>query len=120
MTLKLKITIGTQTFSATFLNNQTALAIKSKLPFELKMIELNGNEKYAELNTRMPINPSNPRVIQIGDLMLFGDQTLVLFYKSFTTSYNYTRIGRIDDTINLQNALGANNINVRFELDTNK
>lgn len=117
---KIKIIIGTKTFSATLTDNNTAMAFKSKLPISLKMTELNGNEKYGELSDRLPTNPSNPGKIQVGDLMLFGDQTLVLFYKSFTTSYNYTRIGRIDDIKDLTEVLGSGNIYARFELGPNK
>jgi hypothetical protein len=114
--LKIKITIGNKKFDATLLDNETALAFKKYLPLEIKMIELNDNEKYGELKNRLPTNPSNPRKIQIGDLMLYGDQTLVLFYKSFTTSYSYSSIGKIDNVEGLEDALGSGNPVVKFEL----
>ncbi len=44
--------------------------------------------------------------------MLWGNNTLVLFYKSFTTAYNYTRIGRIGNADGLAAALGAGNVEV--------
>ena len=114
--LKIKITIGNKKFDATLFDNETALAFKKYLSFEMKMIELNDNEKYGELKNRLPTNPSYPRKIQIGDLMLYGDQTLVLFYKSFTTSYNYSSIGKIDNVEGLEDALGSGNPVVKFEL----
>ncbi len=114
--LKIKITIGNKKFDATLLDNETALAFKKNLPLEIKMIELNDNEKYGELKNRLPTNPSYPRKIQIGDLMLYGDQTLVLFYKSFTTSYSYSSIGKIDNVEGLEDALGSGNPVVKFEL----
>jgi len=83
------------------------LAFKKNLPLEIKMIELNDNEKYGELKNRLPTNPSKPRKIEIGDLMLYGDQTLVLFYKSFNTSYSYSSIGKIDNVEGLEDALGS-------------
>jgi hypothetical protein len=81
------------------------------------MRELNGNEKYFDLPNNLPTNASNPGTIQTGDLMLYGSNTLVLFYKTFSTSYNYTRLARIDNPSGLATALGSGNITVKFELE---
>jgi len=114
--MKLKIKIGTNTFTATFYDNATAKAFKAKLPMTINMTELNGDEKYYDLPERLPKNASNPGTIQTGDLMLFGSNTLVLFYKTFSTSYSYTRLGRIDNPSGLAAALGSRNVTVTFEL----
>lgn len=113
---KMKITVGIKTFTATFQNNAAAAAFKEMLPLTLDMNELNGNEKYAPLPNSLTTISSNPGTIQRGDLMLYGNNTLVLFYESFSTSYSYTRIGKIDDISALKNALGAGNVTVKFEL----
>lgn len=112
----MKIKIGTSTFTATLYDNATATAFKSMLPMTINMIELNGNEKYYDLPGNLPTNSSNPRTIQNGDLMLYGSNTLVLFYKSFATSYSYTKLGRINDTTGLDTAIGSGNVIVTFEL----
>lgn len=114
--IKIKLTVGANTFTASLANNKSVLAFKSKLPFELKMIELNGNEKYADLKGPIPTNASNPGKISIGDILLYGDQTLVVFYKSFSTPYSYTNIGKIDDVAGLAVALGSGNVTIKFEL----
>jgi hypothetical protein len=80
----------------------------------INMSELNGNEKYFDLPNNLPANASNPGTIQAGDLMLYGSNTFVLFYKSFSTSYRYTPIGRIDDTLELTAALGSGNVSLSF------
>lgn len=40
--------------------------------------------------------------------MLWGNNCLVLFYEDFTTSYSYTRIGKIVDVDGLISALKGN------------
>ncbi len=114
---KMKIKIGNSTFTATLYDNATATAFKALLPLTVNMIELNGNEKYVDLPRSMPTNAANPGTIQNGDLMLYGSSTLVLFYKTFSTSYSYTRLGRIDDVTGLLAALGTGNASVMFELE---
>ena len=79
------------------------------------MNELSGNEKFFDLPGNLPADASNPRTINSGDLMLWGPNTLVLFYKSFSTSYSYTRLGKIEDPSGLLNALGSGNVMVIFE-----
>ena len=115
-TMKLKIKIGTDTFTATLQENATTNALKEKLPMTIDMIELNGNEKYFDLPVVLPTNASNSKTIKTGDLMMYGSSTLVLFYKTFSTSYSYTKLGRVDDPTGLAAALGNGNVSVSFEL----
>lgn len=116
MNSKIRITIGSKIFNATLSNNATATAFKAMLPMTINMVELNGNGKYFNLFNNLPVNASNPSNIQDGDLMMYGSNTLVLFYKSFSTSYSYTNLGRIDNTTGLADALGTTNVEITFEL----
>jgi len=113
---KMKIKIANSTFTATLYDNATVTAFKSLLPMTINIVELNGNEKYFDLPRSLPTSAANPGTIQNGDLMLYGSSTLVLFYKTFSTSYHYTKLGRIDDVTALVAALGKGNVNVSFEL----
>ena len=108
------ITIGDKTFGAALSDNATAAAFKALLPLSVSMSELNGNEKLYRLPASLPAQPSRPASIRVGDLMLYGDNTVVLFYKSFATTYSYTRIGRIDDPAGLERAVGAGGVAVTF------
>ena len=92
-------------------DNETANSFANLLPQELNMSELNGNEKYIYLDTTLPTNSSNQKRINTGDVMLYGHNCLVIFYKSFDTSYSYTKIGHIDNLPNL----GNDSISVKFE-----
>ena len=109
---KIKITVDSQIFTATLLDNNTAKAFKELLPMTIQMKELNRNEKYYDLPKSLPTNSTNPESIKNGDLMLYGSKTLVLFYKTFPTSYSYTKLGSIDDITGLEKALGAGNVSV--------
>src|SRR4051794_10137453 len=114
---QMKIAIGSKNFIAVLDDNATAAAFKALLPVTVEMTELNGNEKYARLSGNLPTTAANPGSIQTGDLMIYGSRTLVLFYKTFPTSYEYTRLGRIKDTTGLAGAVGSESVTVTFAID---
>lgn len=113
----LKISIGSQVFHANLQVSESTTALLKQLPLTLSMVELNGNEKYAELKQALPTQAESVGKIQSGDLLLYGNNVLVLFYESFSTPYRYTRIGKVTDTAGLAKALGAGNCQVKFELN---
>lgn len=114
---KIKIKVNSQTFTATLLDNKSVKAFKEMLPLTMKMTELNGNEKYFDLPKNLPTNSYDPQTIKNGDLMLYGSKTFVLFYKTFSTPYSYTKLGSLDDVTGLTTALGSGNVTVTFELE---
>lgn len=112
---RVRIQIGSSTFYATLFDNATAAAFKSRLPMTVNMSELNGNEKYYFLSGNLPTDAVNIGNINTGDLMLWGSNCLVLFYKTFPTSYSYSKLGRIEDTAGFAAAVGYGSISVTFE-----
>ena len=108
------MTVATQRFDVTLEDNPTARAFVQLLPATLEMAELNGNEKHASLPRTLPTEATRPGTIRTGDLMLYGKDTLVVFYKTFSSPYSYTRIGRIEDAAVLDQALGSGNPRVAF------
>lgn len=108
------ISVNGRTFTATLEDNSTTRAFAKKLPLEMDMQELNGNEKYFYLNESLPSNAERVGKISAGDLMLFGDNCVVIFYKDFSTSYTYTRLGKINSA-DLAETLGDGNVHVTFK-----
>lgn len=112
----LEILVGDTTFTAQMADTEAARQLAECLPLELDMQELNGNEKYSYLSQALSTNASCPDSIHTGDLMLFGSDCLVLFYKDFSTSYSYTPIGKLDNPQGLSAALGRGDVTLTFRI----
>jgi len=106
--------VGERRFTITLAHNETARAFALQFPLTLDMAELNGNEKHADLPRSLPTNASRPGTIRNGDLMLYGSNTVVVFYKTFRSSYSYSPLGRVDDPDSLSQALGQGSVQVTF------
>ena len=107
----INVIINDEKYILSLEKNETSLEFIKMLPKEFKMNELNGNEKYIYLDFTLPSNSTSVSYINKGDVMLFNDNCLVIFYKSFETSYSYTKIGHIDNLPDL----GNGNVVIRFE-----
>lgn len=108
------LTIGDRTFTATLEQNSTSEAFRALLPLTLEMQELNGNEKYHYLSQPLPTNRTKVGTIHAGDIMLYGDNCVVVFYETFTTTYSYSPIGHITNPESLKATLGSGKVNISF------
>ena len=111
----INVIVGSKTFTATLADSETGEAFAALLPLNVTMNELNGNEKYHYLSSSLPTAADQPGTINAGDLMLYGNNCVVLFYETFNSSYSYTRLGAIDNPSGLAAALGSGDVSVRFE-----
>ena len=82
----------------------------------LQMDELHGNEKYYYFSEGLSSSAQSVSQIYTGDLKLFGNDCLVLFYKDFPTSFSYTSLGQIENPQGLSEALGNGSIQIQFRL----
>ena len=106
-----------RSFTVVLYHNKTADELYSRLPLELDMNELNGNEKYYNFSDSFTASSKAAGHISKGDIKLYGDDCLVLFYDSFSSGYSYTDIGYIENTTGLEEVLGKGNVTVRFSAD---
>ena len=107
----IKVYIDSNAYILKLENNKTVDEFIDLLPQEYVMNELNNNEKYVYIDKSLTTNSYNPKHIEKGDVMLFGDNCIVIFYKSLDTTYSYTKIGHIDNL----GDIGNGNIKVKFE-----
>lgn len=108
------ITIKNKKYEAILYDNSTTKELIKKFPITITMSDLNGNEKYYNFSKSFSTSSENVANINKGDIMLFGDNCLVIFYKSFSTRYRYTKLGYIKNLEDLENSLGKGDIEITF------
>lgn len=115
--LTVKLSIEDMEFTAKLYDNDTARELVSRMPMELDMSELHGNEKYYYLPASLPTDAENPGNVHTDDLMLYGSDCLVLFYEDFQSSFSYTRLGYLENPAGLSESVGAGSVTVTFEAE---
>ena len=110
---EIELTINGKKFTAEIEDTETGLAFYNLLPMTLDMSELNGNEKYHYLMNGLPTNAQYCSSISAGDLMLYGNSCVVLFYGN-AGGYSYTRLGKLTSTAGLAEAVGRGSVSVSF------
>ena len=82
-------------------------------PVVIQMSDYSGFEKVGSLGTSLPASNSQITT-KSGDIVLYNGNQIVIFYGS--NSWNYTRIGRIDDLSGWEDALGNGDVTVTFSV----
>lgn len=108
----INIEVNGVTYTASLEDNETSRELLNRLPLTITMNELNGNEKYTYFEDSFVSHPVSVGRIEAGDIMLYGDDCLVIFYDTFDTNYRYTKIGTINDVSTLKETLGSGNISL--------
>lgn len=111
--MEIELAINGKTFTAQIEETETGRAFYDLLPMTLDMSELNGNEKYHYLLSGLPTNAQYCSSLSAGDLMLYGNSCVVLFYGN-AGGYSYTRLGKLTSTEGLADAVGRGNVSMSF------
>ena len=105
---------GGKTFTATLTDNSSAdalIELLSKGDVTVEMEDYGNMEKVGPLGTNLPRNDRQTSTGP-GDIILYQGKYLVIYYS--TNSWNFTRIGKIDnaDAAQLKSALGRGDVTV--------
>lgn len=109
-----KIIVNEKEFDAEAYNTDAAKEFYGMLPIKIKMSELNGNEKFYYMNKTFTEDEEKAGIINTGDIMLYGNNCIVLFYETFQSNYTYTKIGYIKNPSGLARELGKGDVEVSF------
>ncbi len=109
---KINLSFNGHNYTATLADNSSAEALKMILgngPLTISMSDYGSMEKVGPIGQNLPAN-NEQITTKAGDLILYQGNKLVIYYA--TNSWNFTRLGRIDDPSGLRDALGNGNVSV--------
>ena len=112
----IRLTIkGGRTFTATLVDNSSTQALKEQLAKGNITVEMEV-EKVGSLGISLPRN-DRPTTTGPGDLILYQGHNLVIYYD--TNSWNFTRLGKIDNATQaeLKAALGKGDVKITLSLE---
>jgi len=110
--------IGDTVLSATLVENSSVDALKAALsegPITVNMRDYGSMEKVGSLGMDLPRNDEQITT-EAGDIILYQGNALVIYYAP--NSWNFTRLGKVDDVTaeELRGILGDGNVTVTLSL----
>ncbi len=116
MANKMKVQIGEYTFTATLEENEAVnelIEMMKEGPVVLDLDDYSGFEKVGSLGKNLT-RSDKQTTTESGDIVLYSGNNIVIFYGS--NSWSYTRLGKIDDLTDWENALGNGSVTVTLSL----
>lgn len=117
----IKLTVNDRTFTATLVENSSTKALIDQLAKEdivVKMDDYGDMEKVGSLGFSLPRNDVRTTTSP-GDIILYQGNYLVIYYD--TNSWNFTKLGRVDDVTSRDEMLellgGKGDVTVKLSLD---
>ena len=80
----------------------------------MQLSDYAGFEKVGPLGQSLPAS-NNQTTAHAGDIVLYQGNQIVMFYGS--NSWNYTRLGHIDDLTGWEEALGSGDVTVVLSME---
>ena len=115
--MMMNVNVNGQNFTATLENNRAVdvlVQMMEKSPVTLQLSDYAGFEKVGPLGQSLPASNSQTTA-HAGDIVLYQGNQIVMFYGS--NSWNYTRLGHIDDLTGWEEALGSGDVTVVLSME---
>ena len=118
--MKIKIDIksdsGNHTLTATLENNSSAVAfyeLLKKGAVTISMSDYGNFEKVGSLGTTLPRNDKHITT-SAGDIILYQGNQITIYYDK--NSWNFTRLGKVEDVSQLKKILGKGDVTAVFSI----
>ena len=111
--------IGGNQYMFEIVNNEAGNSFAQMLPLTLTMTDVGGNSKQCTLENTVSTENTAYETIRIasaGDVLLTKNNELRIFYKASTVSGEFIRLGKLDDTSNLQENLGTDDVELVIDV----
>ena len=98
--MRIKITVGDTTLSATLQDNATARALTAKLPLTVHMVDLYGREMCHHFPEALPTDNVRTTGYAVGEIIYWPPRhSLVILYAQNGERFAMQKIGRIDSGV---------------------
>lgn len=110
----MNINVNGQVASIQLEDNATTKALVAEAPFTIQMDDLHRNEKYHYFGKTFPTQPQAIQTIEAGDVLLYQNNCLVIFYQAAEPVVPYTRIGKIHHFQDIRASFGHEPVSVQW------
>ncbi|MBP3773713.1 MAG: DUF4440 domain-containing protein [Treponema sp.] len=118
MNMNVTVSIGSKIYSVVAEDNDAAKAFFGRAPLSLTMSEWAGNnEYYARLSEKInAYGIKSPSDFATGDIAIYNNTSLVIFYADTKNTLGYAKIGHIAEVVELKDAIKVANGKVTFSV----
>ncbi|OYQ67960.1 cyclophilin-like fold protein [Aerococcus sp. 1KP-2016] len=102
-----------RTYEAVFYENELTEILVDAMPFTIDLRDFMGQEKVGSIPIKLPsLKAQQVGTVEKGHLYLWANTDLVLFYKTFDTTYSYVNIGYFKNAKEVDALVSATEITV--------
>jgi hypothetical protein len=114
--VRMRITLGDQTLTATLIDNATTRSLIEMLPLTLPMMDLYARELVCRFPNELPAHEAQTSGYEVGDISYWTPRhSFVIFYaQNGEIIRNLQKIGHMDSSVEILAGIGR--VDVTFEL----
>ncbi len=111
----INLQIGDATHTVTFEKNAASDSLTTLFPLYSLIIDKDGTHKQFQIPRNMELADEHIDTAHAGDIFLNGPVLVEVYYADAEINANRSRIGHIDDTTGLEEALNVKNVQLVFD-----